>query len=378
MSSRALTLLAAGDNILGPGAEFYFAPVVPTLRAADLVVGQLEVPYTARDAEALALGRDPENLQALVSAGMQLVTLAGNHIADAGVTGIEDTLGWLRGHGIGCTGAGMNLREARCPTIVERGGVRFGFLSYNCVGPKETWAGANRPGCAFIHVITHYELDHATPGGPPAIYTWAEPDTLGAMEEDIRQLRSRCDVLIVSLHKGLVHTPVKIAAYEQQVSYAAIDAGADLVVGHHAHILKGIEVYRGKTIFHGLCNLVAWLPSLAKPGADPQGWASRRRELFGFVPDPEYPTYPFHPEARYTIMARCIIEGDKITGTSYLPCLVNKQGQPEVMKQDERGRKVFEYMEKITKAAGLNAQFVWQGDLVSIVGASNQHQQEEK
>lgn len=366
MNSRVLTLLAAGDNILGPNAEFYFARVAPTLKAADLVVGQLEVPYTTRDEQALALGRDPENLQALVSAGMQVVTLAGNHVSDAGAAGIEDTIAWLRDHGIAYTGAGMSLKEARRPVILEKERVRFGFLSYNCVGPKETWAGKDKPGCAYIHVITHYELDHATPGGPPTIYTWAEPDTVGAMEQDIRQLRSQCDVLLVSLHKGLVHTPVKLAAYEQQVAYAAIDAGADVVVGHHAHILKGIEIYKGKTIFHGLCNLVAWLPSLARPGPDPEDWASRRRELFGFLPDPDYPTYPFHPEAKYTVIARCLIKDGQVTSTGYLPCIVNKQGQPEVLRRDDRGQEVFEYMQRITRAARLNATYTWQGDAVSI------------
>ncbi len=367
MSSRTLTLLVTGDNILGPNAEFYFGPIVPTLHAADLVIAQLEVPYTVRDAETLALDRDPKNLQAIVSAGIRVVTLAGNHIGDAGVAGIEDTIAWLRDHNVAYTGAGMNLQEARRPVIVEREGVRFGFLSYNCVGPKATWAGSNKPGCAYIHVITHYELDHATPGGPPTIYTWAEPSTVAAMEQDIRQLRAQCDVLVVSLHKGLVHMPIKLAAYEQQVSYAAIDAGADLVVGHHAHILKGIEVYKGRTIFHGLCNLVVWLPSLAKPGQDPESWANRRRELFGFVPDPEYPTYPFHPDARYTIIARCTVANGTIAETSFLPCIVNKQGQPEVMKRDERGQEVFEYVRRITKAARLNAQFEWLGDAVAIV-----------
>src|SRR5690606_30865054 len=124
--------------------------------------------------------------------------------------------------------AGMNLKEARRPLILERKGTRIGILNYNCVGPKETWAGLHRPGNAYIRVITHYELDHANPGGPPKAYTWAEPATMGMMEEDIRALRPRCDVLIVALHKGLVHTPVKLLEYEFQVSRAAVDWGADL------------------------------------------------------------------------------------------------------------------------------------------------------
>ena len=369
MKSKRLSLLAVGDVILGPDPDFYFQPSKPVLKSADLVMGQLEVPYTTRDAATLALGRDPAVLQALVANKFDIVTMAGNHLADAGAIGIEDTLKWLKKHKIAQVGAGMNLAEARKAVVLERDGTRFGFLDYNCVGPKETWATKDKPGNAYINIITHYELDHATPGGPPVIYTWAETSTLNAMVDDVQKLRPKCDVLIVSFHKGLGHTPVKLAEYEKQVSYAAIDAGADLVLGHHAHILKGVEVYRGKTIFHSLCNFVAWVPSLAaKPGSDPNSWAARRKELFGFEPDPEYPTYPFHPEAVYTIIAKCVVQDGRIMNTAYLPCIVNKKGQPEVVKHDARGQRVFDYMEKITSAARLNAAFRWQGNEVVIRG----------
>jgi hypothetical protein len=370
MNSKALNMLAVGDIILGADAESFFTFVTPVLKAGDVVLGQLEVPYTTRDRHAVELGRVPSNLTPLISAGFDVVTLAGNHISDAGVPGIEDTIAWLRNHNIAFAGAGMDISEARCPVIIEREGTRFGFLSYNCVGPKETWATSEKPGCAYVHIITHYELDHATPGGPPDIYTWAESKTLGAMVDDIRKLRPLCDILVVSFHKGLGHTPIKLAAYEHQVSYAAIDAGADLIVGHHAHILKGIELYKGKAIFHGLCNFVTFLPIMAsKPDQDPQSWARRRRELFGFEPDPEYPTYPFHPEAKYTIIAKCAIKDRRISQTSYIPCLVNKQGQPEILENDERGQEVFDYMEKITQGAGLNARYEWKGNEVLVHAA---------
>lgn len=58
----------------------------------------------------------------------------------------------------------MTINEARNPVIIERKGTRFGFLSYNCVGPRETWAASNKPGCAYVHIITHYEPAYATPG----------------------------------------------------------------------------------------------------------------------------------------------------------------------------------------------------------------------
>jgi poly-gamma-glutamate capsule biosynthesis protein CapA/YwtB (metallophosphatase superfamily) len=363
MQRRPLTLMAVGDIILGPKPQYYFSPSKAVLKSADLLMGQLEVPYTARDANALALGRNPQVLKSLANSGFHLVTLAGNHLADAGRAGIEDTLEWLDRNHIAHVGAGLNLEEARRHVVLERGKTRFGFLDYNCVGPKETWATATKAGGAYLNIITHYELDYATPGGPPVIYTWAETSSVNAMLEDISKVRPLCDVLIVSFHKGLGHTPVKLAAYEQQISYAAIDAGADVILGHHGHILKGVELYKEKPIFHSLCNFVAWVPSLAaKPGQDPHSWEVRRKELFGFEPDPEYPTYPFHPEAIYTLIAKCDVESGKLSRIGYLPCIVNKQGQPEIVKNDSRGERVFDYMSKITKGAGLKTSYKWHGD----------------
>jgi len=365
--TKPLSLLSVGDIILGANAEPLFESVLPTLQKADVVLGQLEVPYTTRDRHAVEQARIPSNLEPLVTAGFDVLTLASNHIMDAGEVGLEDTLQWLRENRIPYTGGGMDIAESRRPAIVERDGTRFGFLNYNCVGPKETWATSEKPGCAYVHVITHYELDHATPGGPPDIYTWVESKTMRGMIEDIRKLRPLCDVLAVSFHKGIAHTPAKLAEYEHQVSYAAIDAGADVIFGHHAHILKGIELYKGKAIFHGLCNFVAYLPLLApKPNQDPLSWARRRRELFGFDPDPEYPTYPFHPDAKYTIIAQCTVEDKKISQVSYIPCLVNKQAAPQILRHDAQGQAVFDYMDKITRAANLNARFEWRGDQVLV------------
>lgn len=363
MQAKRLTFLAVGDIILGPNPDYYFSPTRAVLNKADILLGQLEVPYTDRDVLTVELGRNPEVLNSLVDNGFHVVSLAGNHLWDAGITGIEDTINWLKTHNVAYVGAGMNLEEARHHLIIKRDGTRFGFLDYNCVGPKETSASATKPGCAFINVITHYELEHATPGGPPTIYTWAETESLNAMLSDIRKLRSLCDILVVSFHKGLGHTPIKLAAYERQVSYAAIDAGADIVTGHHAHILRGIELYRGKPIYHGLCNFVAYVPSLiAIPGQDPNSWEVRRKELFGFEPDPEYPTYPFHPEAIYTIIAKCTIESGKLSRISCIPCIVNKKGQPEIVRNDIQGERVFDYLNKISKGAGLNTKYRWEDD----------------
>jgi hypothetical protein len=367
MSAKTLTLMAVGDIILGPETDAYFDDVRSTLKTSDVMVGQLEVTHSDKDPKSIELGRDLKALAILPEVGFHVLTLAGNHVHDAGPEAIQDTISWLNSHHISPAGAGMNLAEARRPVVIERDGTRFGFLSFNCVGPNETWATADKAGAAYVHILTHYELDHANPGGPPSIYTWAEPDSLKNMLENIRHLRPLCDILVVSFHKGLVHTPIKLAHYEQQISYAAIDAGADLILGHHSHILKGIEQYKGKTIFHCLGNFVTYLPILAlKPGQDPKSWARRRIELFGFVPDPDYPTYPFHPDAIYTIIAKCQIRNKKISKVSYIPLIVNKKGHPEIVRHDERGQRTFDYMEKISASMGLDAHFQWDGDEVLI------------
>jgi poly-gamma-glutamate synthesis protein (capsule biosynthesis protein) len=370
MSNDTVTLFAVGDIILkNENPESYFDLVAPTLRTGDIVIGQGEIPYTnrpVRTTETIS-AEDPESMRALTYAGFNVITLTGNHMWDAGIPGIEDTISWLKEHDIFPVGTGMNIDEARRPAIVDKKNTKVGIVSYNCVGPRETWASPTKPGSAYVNVLTHYELDHAVPGGTPIVYTFNDPETVDAMLDDIRNLRSKCDVLVVSFHKGIIHTPATLARYELDISRVAIDAGADLILGHHAHILKGIEVYKGKVIFHGLNQLVAILPQLSpKPDQDKQSWAQKRKRLYNFEPDPENPNYPFHPDSKQTIIAKCLIEGGTIRKVTYLPCLINKKGQPEILKHDERGEKIFEYMERISAEARLKVRFEWDSDEVLI------------
>jgi poly-gamma-glutamate capsule biosynthesis protein CapA/YwtB (metallophosphatase superfamily) len=370
-------MMATGDLTLGrSNIASIFDLAAPILKSSDIVIGQLEQPFTKRGTEKYLVEipteiwampeADPANIPALKAAGFNVVTFATNHIWDSGVPGIEDTLAGLRNCGIAVVGAGMNIGEARKPLIINHDGMRFGLLDYNCVGPKMSWATPDKPGCAYIHVVVAYELEHPTPGGNPTIYTFAEPRSLQWMVDDIRNLRPLCDVLVVTLHKGLGMTPIKLAMYEQQISHAAVDAGADLILAHHSHILHGIEIYKCATIFHGLGNFALIQPF------HPQTWNYEefQRKAVGQlgVDFTDNSPYPFAPEARNTIIAKCVIDGKKISRISYLPCLINEQQQPEVLKNDTRGQQVFDYVEKITRGAGLNARYKWDGDEVLIYG----------
>ncbi len=399
MSSKILTMLAVGDIMPSTPAEPLFALVAPTLRSADVVVGQGETVFTLRgvptyvsmaptlgSADAVVgqgervfhtrgvptevsmprgggRGCDPSNISALRAAGFNVVHLAGNHIWDLGVPGVEDGIAGLRKYGIAFTGAGMNIDEARRPAVIERDGTRFGFLSYNCVGPIGSWATPDKPGCAYVHIITAY-VQYELAGGYPTIYTFAEPGSLQAMIDDIHKLRPLCDVLVVHFHKGLAFIPVMLARYEQQVSYAAIDAGADLIVGDHAHMLKGIEQYRGKWIFHSLGDFARRYFQRS-----PQQLQRFARDLGGpffFGPGHTAVPLPYSPEGMQTIIAKCTIDSGQISQVSYLPCLPNEQHQTEILKHDKRGQQVFDYMDNITKGAGLNARYEWKGDEVVI------------
>lgn len=373
----SLTVMAVGDLVLDePDPASFLVPSRPALSRGDVVIGHVEVPHTTSTAQVStdvpAHPADPAALDVLPEAGFHVVTLAGNHVYDCGDAGVSDTLTYAHRAGLATAGAGSTLDEARRAAIVQRDGLRIGVLSYNCVGPRESWANSAKPGCAYIWVLTHYELDHASPGGPPRVYTFADPASLDAMAADVAALRQHVDVVTVALHKGVGHTPVTVAMYERPVARAAIDAGADAVFAHHAHIMRGIEVYRGRPIYHGLGNFVTVTRALTPSGTDSaerQAWARRRVELYGFTPDPDMPYYPFHPESRNTAIAVCRFDGDGLSEAGFVPCWIDDLGRPTSLGRDAGGEAVADYIRRISEEAGFAADLGWRGDEVVIAGA---------
>jgi poly-gamma-glutamate capsule biosynthesis protein CapA/YwtB (metallophosphatase superfamily) len=374
---NSITIMATGDLVLDePNAPFFFEPSRELLRSADLTIGQIEVPHSysteTASVDVPAPPADPENLKAAADAGIAIATLAGNHVYDCGPQGIAETIQFSTEAGMLTTGAGMTLAEARTPAIVERGGQRIGVLDYNCVGPRESWATSKKPGAAFVKVLTHYELDSANPGGPPSIYSFCDPASLEAMRSDIRSLSADVDVVIVALHKGIGHMPAEIAAYEYEVSHAAIDSGASAVIAHHAHIMRGIEIYNGKPIFHGLGNFVTVTMALSSGddnSPERQAWAKRRKKLFGFSPDPSMPTYAFHPESRNTAVAVIRVDASGEVTAGFVPCWIDQDARPIPLADTADGRRVADYIENITREVELDTVFRWEGGEVRVEAA---------
>lgn len=157
---------------------------------------------------------------------------------------------------------------ARRPAIAECSGARVGFLAYTSVFfPFGHAAADTEPGVATIRAETSYRPDPRVgevPGRPPVVRTVADPHDLIAMSTDIARLRDRVDTVVVSMHWGIPGD--SLCDYQRQIAHAAIDAGADVIVGHGPHVVHGVELHRGRPIFYSLGNVVFDWPAMRGRG----------------------------------------------------------------------------------------------------------------
>lgn len=198
--------------------------------------------------------------EALKLVGLDAIGNANN--VNYGAEAITSSCAALKSHGIPNAGAGLDRKSAYAPVIVERGGVRYGFMQRSSVyWPTGHEAGEHSPGIAVLQGHTAYqpmlykirpELPPANrPGVPPAVVTWADPAQLKQYRQDLAALRAQCDILVASHHWGLFE---EVLDYMIEIGHAAIDEGADVVIGHGPHYSLPMEMYKGKPIFYGLGN----------------------------------------------------------------------------------------------------------------------------
>ena len=338
MSDGEVTLALVGDLFVQrPDPESIFAHAAPYLQEADIVFGNLESMLT--DASYLTEARatrvfysDENMLSAYTFAGISGVGVANNHSMNQGLDSLLRCLEILDGAGIAHAGGGRNLDEARKPAIIERKGTRVAFLAYSSVFSPLFAATADRGGIATVRVATSYEPPARlaeVPGAPPIIHTHADPRDAAAMQEDVRSAREQADVVIVSWHWGMSRATGgsnagKILESQVAMAHAAIDAGADLVMGHHPHMLEGVEVYNGKVIFYSLGNFAFDLHSGNSPHGD------------------------------ITILVRCMVRDGAIQRVSYKPIRINEQGQP-VPVDPQAGQDIVQSVQELS--ADFDTQF---------------------
>ncbi|MET4538447.1 poly-gamma-glutamate capsule biosynthesis protein CapA/YwtB (metallophosphatase superfamily) [Arthrobacter bambusae] len=371
-SSIPLTVLAVGD--IGPDREDaaeLFALNSSLLQSGDVTFGQLEFVLSDQGSRLPQVRHTvrakPKDAKALVDAGLDVVSFAGNHCLDFGAEAMLDTAENLTAAGAVVVGVGADIHRARKPAVVQRGQTEISFLSYSSVLPHSFWATENRPGCAPMRAFTVYEqVEHDQPGTPARVHTFPHRQDLAALVEDVRREKEQGRFVVVSVHWGIHFIPAVIADYQRDVAYAAIDAGADAIVGHHAHILKGIEIYRGAPIFYSLANFA--MDTRVTPE---QVATVAFQEILdlnpGWIPNFKS-TYNFPPDSRKTIVAKLTIEDGKMADFGFFPGWINDNSQTEILTgDDERFDQVVEYMRLITKEAGIDTDYRREGDEVRPV-----------
>jgi poly-gamma-glutamate capsule biosynthesis protein CapA/YwtB (metallophosphatase superfamily) len=300
----------------------------------------------------------------LGEAGFHVMALANNHILDAGHEGLFDTRKLLESQGILAIGAGADLNQALAPAIVERQGQRIGFLSYASVYQAGYEARKGTPGLAPLRVHSHYYIPDwdaygkVEPGVPPEVRTIPFPEDLERMGTAIAELRSKTDIVIVSHHWGRAGRPAILTGYERIVGRAAIDAGADIVLGHHHHFLRGIEIYRDRPIYYGLGHFVFDLPGLGEALTPLE--ISKLHEMgeYAIFPRAGYPLSPFHSDARMTMVATCDFDGPELRSVGFVPCLLNGENHAIPLSPGcAQAREVLDYMRRITAEATLPTRY---------------------
>jgi poly-gamma-glutamate synthesis protein (capsule biosynthesis protein) len=238
------------------GSEYPYAAVRPILADADITIGNMEGTFTERGSQAekfYTFRTPPRHAKGLAEAGFDVVSLGNNHAMDYGAVGLTDTIDALDAAGVKHSGAHVDSTAAREPVILETKGIRIAFLSYNAV-LEATFATSSSAGVAFA--------DEA------------------AIRADVGAAKQLADIVIVSVHGGVEYQDAPTAE-QRRLERAAIDAGASILLGHHAHVFQGWETYGEGVIVYGLGNFVFDLDSddLVTLGPRPFQTAVLRFEL---------------------------------------------------------------------------------------------------
>lgn len=251
-----------------------FQPALAELQSADVLFGNLECPLSAPAKSvggwaSMQMRGHPRHVEGLAAAGFRVLNLANNHSMHHGREPFRDTVRLLEAHGIVPCGVSSSHHRVGTLQIVHVKGIAIGFLGYS-LRPRQ-----------------HFDHD--------PLYT--EGDTAGIVR-DVRAAKTRADVVVVSLHWGeeFVDRP---SAADVRLAREIVDAGAHLIVGHHPHVVRGIETYRQGIIVYSLGNFVGDM-----------AWEARLRETFIF---------------------KCRITRSGVSTPAFTPVWINDHYQPEVL-----------------------------------------------
>jgi len=226
-----------GKKIANLGKDYPFSKTRRILSSADIAFANLEGVLTGDQitgsSKAFIFCSPPSFGESLVNGGIDIVSLANNHANDGGAKGLLETIKTLEELGIKYVGAGRNYLKARSLRIIEAKGKKIGFLAYTDlanIGLSAASATSSQPGVASARTR--------------------------AVFDEIKAAKRKVDFLVVSFHWGIEYQIGEPNARQKNLAYKCIDEGADIIVGHHPHVLQRVEVYHGKTIAYSLGNFV--------------------------------------------------------------------------------------------------------------------------
>jgi poly-gamma-glutamate capsule biosynthesis protein CapA/YwtB (metallophosphatase superfamily) len=300
MTARVFCCGDVGPLTLGDGT--LAEPITPFLKQADIRFAQCERMYSlqgrlASNSNATHARCAPELAQVFFDCGFDVVSLASNHTLNYGAKALADTINLFRSRGVQTVGAGMNISEARKPAFLEVAGQRIAFLAYASVLREGFEATKTSAGAAPLRVRTWHEEFDWQPGMPPLTRSEVWAEDLEEMCTDISAAKKQADHVIVSQHWGIHYIPRLIAEYQPPAARAAIAAGADAIIGSHAHAPKAIEIIDGKPCFYSLGNFM--MSGVPKTGDK----ARLFEEQYGVKLDPSRPFLPYGQDARRLVIA---------------------------------------------------------------------------
>jgi poly-gamma-glutamate capsule biosynthesis protein CapA/YwtB (metallophosphatase superfamily) len=284
------------------GYEYPFCQVAPVLRSADLVFGNLECslsrrgqPFDSQQPGGKYFCGPPEAIQGLHSAGFNVLNLANNHILDFGPEALADTVALLQESGIHIVGVGADRDEARRPLCLTTGGVRVAFLAYS----------------------SRYPAGRDSPGNTPFDFR--------VMRADVRRVRSRADVVVVSCHFGIEFFSYPLPQHRQTL-HRLVGEGADLILGHHPHVLQGIERFGRGIIAYSLGNFVFDNAYEAEEALTrPRASVLLGREVEGANLD----------MLSRSVIFRCELTQEGVGDYELIPIRLNEEGQPAIANGGE-------------------------------------------
>jgi poly-gamma-glutamate synthesis protein (capsule biosynthesis protein) len=244
---KPIKLIFVGDIMLNRGVElkiknagqgdftFPFQKIAEKLKTADIVFGNLESVISDKGENAgsiYSFRANPKAIDGLTYAGFNILSVANNHAMDYTREALEDSFLRLKTAGIDYAGGGKNATEAEASLVKEINGTKIAFLAYTNLCPLSWKATAENSGINCL-----------------------SDDNLENFKQKISETKKLSDIVIVSLHAGDEYTQA-LSKFQTDFAKGAIDAGADLVVGHHPHVVQKYEIYKNKYIFYSLGNFI--------------------------------------------------------------------------------------------------------------------------